>query len=138
GAALILGAAVSTGLFNVLQKPLLRRYNPLAVTASSIWIGTICLLISAPGLGAAVREASLADTLAVVYMGVFPAALAYVLWGYLLSRLPASVVGGFSYLVAPLAAGFGWFFLSEAPSIASLVGGLVSIGGVVILNRWGR
>jgi len=137
GAAMILGAAVATAAFNVLQKRLLKKYTALQVIAFAMWTGTTFMLVFAPGLISAVRSVPLEATCAIVYLGVFPAALAYVLWSYLLSKMPASVCGSFLYLVAPIAALMSWAVLGETPTAISLVGGVVSLAGVVILGTLG-
>jgi len=138
GAMLILGAEVATAAFNVMQKHLLEKYTALQVMAFAMWTGTVPMLVFLPGLLSAVCSASVQATLAVVYLGVFPAALAYVLWSYLLSKMPASVCGSFLYLVAPIATVMGWIALGETPALVALLGGCVSLAGVVILNKLGR
>jgi drug/metabolite transporter (DMT)-like permease len=138
GALLVLGAAVATAFYNILLKTSLRRYSAMQATAVAFWLGTLGLLVFLPGLPRAVARAPLGVTGAIVYLGVFPAAIAYLMWSYLLSRLPASLVGGFIYLIPPLATAIGWAWLGEAPSPLSLVGGVVSLAGVILLNRFGR
>lgn len=138
GAMLILGAAVATAVFNVVQKHLLEKYTAMQVMAFAMWAGTALMLVFSPGLLSAMRSAPLNATLVVVYLGVFPAALAYVLWSYLLSKMPASVCASFLYLIAPIATVVGWIALGETPTLVSLLGGGVSLAGVVILTQLGH
>jgi drug/metabolite transporter (DMT)-like permease len=138
GALLILLAAVSTSVYNVFQKPLLKRYSALQFTASAIWIGTLFMLVFLPGLPQAVAEAPPGATWAVIYLGVFPAALCYVTWTYVLARMPASIAGSFIYLVPVMATLIAWFWLGEMPAWLSLVGGAISLSGVVLINYRGR
>jgi len=134
GALLILGAALSSSLFNVLQKPYLRRYRALDLTAYAIWAGTLPMLLFVPGLGRAVAAAPLPATLAALYLGVFPAALSYVGWSYALSRAPASVVASFLYVSPPMAILIAWVWLGVAPAPLSLLGGAIALGGVLLVN----
>ena len=134
GAVLILLAAFSTSLYYVLQKPYLGRYSPLQFTACAIWAGTLLMLPFLPGLAGTLRTAPPAATLAVVYLGVFPGAVSYVTWSYVLSRVPASRAGTFLYLAPPLATAIAWIWLGETPPVISLVGGLVSLLGVALVN----
>jgi drug/metabolite transporter (DMT)-like permease len=92
GAFLILLSAFSTSLYFVFQKPLLKKYSALEFTAYAIWAGTFFMLAFSPGLPQAVLKAPIQGTLAVVYLGIFPAAIANFTWTYVFSRIPASNV----------------------------------------------
>lgn len=138
GAFLILLAALATSLYFVFQKPYLKKYSALQFAAYTIWAGTLFMLIYLPGLASGVRSAPLGATLAVVYLGVFPAALAYVTWTYALSRSPASIAASFLYLSPVLATLIAWVWLREVPAVLSLAGGGLSLCGVVLVNTRGR
>jgi drug/metabolite transporter (DMT)-like permease len=138
-ALLILLAAFAQGCFFVLQKPYLATYRPLELSAYAIWAGTLFMLaVFFPGLIAEVRAAPLDATIAVVYLGIFPAAVANVAWAYALALAPASNTASFLYLVPALAIGIAWIWLGEIPSAISLVGGAVALAGVVLVNTRGR
>jgi drug/metabolite transporter (DMT)-like permease len=138
GAFLILLSAFCAGVYFVLQKPYLRKYSALELTAYSIWAGTLFMLFFLPGLTQAVGKAPMNATLAVIYLGVFPAALAYVTWTYVLSRFPASNAVSFLYLNPALAILVAWIWLGEIPTTLSLMGGVLAILGVVLVNTKGR
>jgi len=138
GAFLILLAALGISLYFVFQKPYLKKYSAVQFAAYTIWAGTLFMLIYLPGLAPAVRSAPLGATLAVVYLGVFPAALAYVSWSYALSRSPASIAASFLYLSPVLATLIAWVWLREVPVVLSLAGGGLSLCGVVLVNTRGR
>ena len=138
GAVLILVAAVSSSAYFVFQKPLLEKYDALPMTTYVICAGTFFMLIFLPGLPQAMLSAPLYSTLSVIYLGVFPGALAYVVWTYALSKTPASLVSSFLYLSPVLAILIAWVLLNEVPSSVSLLGGGLSILGVMIVNYFHR
>lgn len=136
-ALLILVSAVATSLYFIVSKPPLRRYSGLEFASYAIWAGTIPMLVFAPGLVTQFGLAQPSATLSVVYLGIFPGAIAYVLWSYALSRMPASSLSGFLYFQPVNAAIIAWVWLSEIPGLLTVVGGIISIAGVVILNTRG-
>jgi drug/metabolite transporter (DMT)-like permease len=137
GAPLLLVAAVALSAYFALQKPYLPRYGPLGVTTYAVLAGTVALLPFAPGLLEAVGKASPGATIAVVYLGVFPAAVAYATWAYALSRLPVSGAASFLYLIPPLTFLIAWTFFGEEPAPLSLAGAAVALSGVALANRRG-
>jgi drug/metabolite transporter (DMT)-like permease len=138
GAGLVLLAAVSASAYNVIQKRMLGRYSPVQITTYAVWAGTLLLLPFAGGLAGEVRRAALADTLSVVYLGVFPAALGYVTWAYVLSKFPAARAASFLYGVPVTAFLVGWVWLGEVPTLVDVVGGLLALGGVAVVNTIGN
>ena len=92
GALVVLGASLCASLYNVLQKRNMCRYVPLEFTTYVIWAGTLRLLVYLPGLVGAVRSAPLGATGAVVYLGIFPGAIAWIWLGEI--RTALSLLGG--------------------------------------------
>jgi drug/metabolite transporter (DMT)-like permease len=137
-AFLILLAALATSVYLVFQKRYLEKYGALAFTTYAIWAGTLLTLVFLPGLVSQVQTAPVGTTVAMVYLGVFPTAIAYVTNAYTFSRMAASRAVSFLYLIPPTAYLIAWLWLAEVPTLVSVVGGLVTLAGVVIVNTRGR
>ena len=137
-ALLVLLAAIVQAGYSVGQKPLLKKYGALRFTTYAVWAGTVMLMIFTPTLINEMPSASTESTLAVIYMGVFPGAIGYLSWSFVLSRLPASIAGSFLYLIPAFAVIIAWFWLGEVPSVLALIGGTLIVIGVITVNTRGR
>jgi drug/metabolite transporter (DMT)-like permease len=71
----------------------------------------------------------------VVYLGVFPTAIAFSTWAYALARTTAGRLSASSYLVPGLAVLMSWLVLSEVPTPLAMLGGLLCLVGVAV-TRW--
>ena len=133
GVVLLVGASVSTSLYFILQRKLMREYTPLEATAYPIFFGTLFMLIFLPGAISDMPGTPLRANLLMVYLGVFPAAVSYLSWGYALSkaRNTASAMM-FLYLVPFVATLLAFVWLGETFSPFAFLGGVVIIGGMVV------
>ncbi len=135
---MVMLAPVAQSIFVTSQKPFLKRYSAFQFTAYALWSGTFFLLVFLPGLLDEIKAAPIRSTLAVTYLGLFPAALGYGTWAYALARFPASRAGSFLYLVPLVALIISWLWLSEIPSLLALVGGVLVLAGVIVVNTRGK
>jgi drug/metabolite transporter (DMT)-like permease len=131
---IVAGTFLSTIYFN-LQKPYLSKYTSLEFTTYIMISGTLCMLFYVPELWSCLQTAPQSSILKIVYLGVLPGALAYVLWTKVQSSLPISRTASFMYLILPMAVFFGWLFLDEMPKPLAFVGAALALTGVVIVNR---
>lgn len=73
--------------------------------------------------------ASSAPVLAVVYLGLFPTALAFNLWGYALKHVPAGVLSSSSLIVPAFVVLLSWLALAEVPPLLAVLGGALCLAG---------
>lgn len=134
GILLILFAAVANSLYDVIQKQLLGKYSPLELTSYFIWSGTFFLLLFSGMLVHDLKSASVSSVLAVVYLGIFPSAIGYLLWSRFLSKSPANIAASILFILPVLSIVIAFIFLKEIPAATSIIGGIIMLFGVFIIN----
>lgn len=133
-AALVLVSVLASAIYFVGQKPLFARSSMLAVTAFTFFVGTLGVLPFAGGLGTALRAAPWSHVAALLWLGIAPTFVGYLAWNIALQRVSASQVSSFIYFSPPIAVLIGWLWLGERPGLLTLVGGAITVGGVVLAN----
>lgn len=131
---LILLAAVSWSFYFALQKHHSRRYDGLTLVCYTVWFGTLLLLAYLPGLVRQVITAPVEVQLAVIGLGIFPSALAYLAWAYVLTHVDLSRATMTLYLIPPTAMAIASFALGERPTLMIIGGALVVLVSVLALN----
>jgi drug/metabolite transporter (DMT)-like permease len=138
GVVLCLVAAVAYAGGVVSQKPLLGRLSALQVTWSACTIGAVACLPYLPALIRGLGSAPASSSGWLVYLGVFPTAVAFTTWAYALARTSAGRMGATTYLVPPVAILLSWLLLGETPPALALLGGVLCLVGVSLTRRPSR
>lgn len=133
-AALVLVSVLACSIFFVGQKPLFARNSMLGVTGFTFFVGMLGALPFGLGLPHALAIAPASHIWALVWLGVAPTFIGYIAWNAALQRASASQVSSFIYFSPPIAVLIGWVWLGERPGWLTLVGGVVTVGGVVLAN----
>lgn len=135
---LILLAAVSWSVYFALQKHYAHRYSPLTMACYMVWAGTLMLCVNLPGLPAAVVQAPLAENVAVLVLGIFPSALAYLAWGYVLKHVEVSRASVAMYLIPPVAMVMAATLLGEHTAVQVMLGAVIVLASVAAISLEGR
>ncbi len=130
-----LAAAFFGAVFSILQKPILQTTNPLQLIAIAIWGGTLFLSIYTPQLIHDLKQAKLHDIFAVIYIGIFPAAIAYACWSYGLAKIGVTKASAYVYLMPLMTLFIAWFFIDELPNYIAIIGGCIAMLGSIVINR---
>lgn len=132
GVVLALAAAALYAVGVLLQKQALATVDAVTVTWLGALAGTAATLPFLGSLVAQLRSEPWSVTAGVVYLGVFPTAVAFLLWSYALARTSAGRMAASSYVVPGIAVLLSWLLLAEVPAAVALVGGAVSLAGVAL------
>lgn len=132
GVALCLLAAVAYAGGVVAQKPALGSASALQVTTYGCLVGAVVCLPFAGQLVHEAADAPVTATLNMVYLGVFPTALAFTTWAYALARTTAGRMGATTYAVPALVVLMSWLALGEVPGLLTLAGGVLCLAGVAV------
>ncbi|RHW34698.1 DMT family transporter [Lysinibacillus yapensis] len=138
GVFLTLLAAIATSIFFVYQKPLFKKYSAIELTAYFTWAGTIPFLFFAPGLLETIETVPVSVNITVLYIAIFPTAIAYLTWAYALSQANASSISSILYLEPVIAILVAWVWLKELPASLSIIGGMIAISSVLLVNVYGK
>ncbi|WP_329344431.1 DMT family transporter [Streptomyces sp. NBC_00663] len=132
GVVLCLLAAVAYAGGVVAQKPALGAAGALQVTTYGCLVGAVVCLPFAGQLVHQAADAPVSATLNMVYLGVFPTALAFTTWAYALARTTAGRMGATTYAVPALVVVMSWVVLGEVPGPLTLAGGVLCLAGVAV------
>ncbi len=132
-------AAALFAVYNLLQRRLARNYEPRVITAYSFLLGAILLspylLQAAPQIAAA----PFSHSLVALFLGVFPSALAYLLWGKALSVAPqTSSVTNYMFLTPFLSLILELSLLRQYPDMGAILGGLIILASLVLFSVAGK
>ncbi|MEC2799662.1 DMT family transporter [Bacillus thuringiensis] len=134
GGLFILLAAISESLYFVFQTSYLKKYGFLPFTIYTILSSTVCMLIFLPGMYTEILAAPLEVNVSVLYLGLFPTVLPYIALAYIISHAGAAEATSSLYLTPVTACFIAWLWLGEVPTLVSIIGGGITILGIVIAH----
>lgn len=138
GIVLGLLAALLYALGVLVQKVALRDTDALSATWVGCAVGAAALLPFLPQTVVELGSAPAPAVWAMVYLGIFPSAVAFLLWAYVLKRSPAGVTASATLAVPAIVVLLGWLLLGELPTLLGMIGGVLCLIGVAWSRRPAR
>jgi len=128
------GAAMVWSIYTVGARSLTHRHGSLAVTAWTVWVGTVGLvLLGLPSLAdTALTEVPATTWAAVGYAGILALSVAYAIWYRSVRRIGTARTSAYSNLVPVVALLVAWIWLDEVPSVTQLLGAAVILAGLSV------
>jgi drug/metabolite transporter (DMT)-like permease len=135
GIVLALLAAVLYASGALLQKVTLRTVDAVTATFWGCLVGAVVLVPFAPQFVAETVVAPPSALAVVVYLGVFPTAIAFSTWAWALARTNAGPMTATTLAVPAIAVVMSWVLLGELPTTLAMAGGVLCVVGVAISRR---
>lgn len=137
GELMMFAAVVSWALYTLLGRKVMGGLTPLAATNYAALWGTLLLgLMAAPHFDTLhPTHFDVSMVMSLLYLGVFGTALAFVWYYTSVKKLGASVTSIFNNLVPVFGVAISVLVLGEPLLVSMLVGGAVTIAGVMMVSR---
>lgn len=134
GITCLLLAVACAVFYGLMQKKLLKRFKAIELVCLSIFSAFLAQLIFLKDLAHEIAHASWIGLSLGIYLGVFPAALAYLGYTIALTRL-SMIKANMSIFILPfIALLMGWIILGEKLSVLGLMGALLALAGPVLIH----
>jgi drug/metabolite transporter (DMT)-like permease len=132
--------ALCGATYNVWSRPLLARYDALAITAQSMLAGTVALapLALAQGLFSRLPMVTPLGWAAVLFLGIFGGAVGFGLWIWALRHSTPSRVAVFLALNPITAITLGVVLLGESAGVRLFVALAMVIAGIQLASKKAR
>jgi drug/metabolite transporter (DMT)-like permease len=133
GIGLLLFACFAWAFYSVPAKAIIPRYGSLSITAMSLLIATLpMLLFASPSTIDTLRAMTGRQWLELAFLAFVSSFIALIGWTYATARLPASTIGASLYVIPVIAVVAGSAFLGEAVTLSTILGGVLILGGVAV------
>lgn len=140
GDLLIVANPICWSIYTVLSKPMLKEYSPLKLTAITMAIGAVPLVIVAlPSLNQQNWTAISTNAwLGLAFSAFFAIGLGYVIWYTGVSRIGSARTSLYDNLVTVFALASAWILLSESMTAVQIAGAVLVFVSLYVVRRKNR
>ncbi len=137
GDLLIVANPICWSIYTVLSKPMLKEYSPLKLTAVTMAIGAVPLvIIGVPTFGTQDWAAiSFNAWLGLGFSAFFAIGIGYVIWYTGVSRIGSARTSLYDNLVTVFAVASAWILLSESMSVVQILGAVLVFVSLYLVRR---
>jgi drug/metabolite transporter (DMT)-like permease len=137
GDLLIVANPICWSIYTVLSKPMLKEYSPLKLTAVTMAIGAVPLvLVAIPSLNQQNWTAiSMNSWLGLAFSAFFAIGLGYVIWYTGVSRIGSARTSLYDNLVTVFALASAWILLSESMTAVQIAGAVLVFVSLYVVRR---
>jgi len=136
GCLLVLASALCWAIYSIIGKNLLKKYDPLKVTANAFLFGTLCYIpFMIPYLSYDVSNISFSGLIAILYLGVFCSVIGYLIWYVILSKQDAARTAVFLTLIPFFTIILSMVFVGEKMTFLFFIGAMFIMCGVYLTQK---
>ena len=139
GALAVLLAAMMGAGYTVVGKKMLKKYSALSLTVYVCLLGSLGLIpFISSSLFEEVAAMSLTGWSVVIFLGIFPTVIGYVLWYVALEVKSASKISVYLYFIPVLSTIISYIFFRDEITWLFVFGGALVIIGLHVVNKQSR
>ena len=137
GDLLIVANPICWSIYTVLSKPMLKEYSPLKLTAVTMAIGAVPLvLVGIPSLGTQNwAEISTSSWVGLGFSAFLAIGLGYVIWYTGVSRIGSAKTSLYDNLVTVFAVASAWIIMSESMTWIQILGAVLVFASLYLVRR---
>ena len=133
--AVLIGALVGAG-YTIAGKKMLSRYSALSLTVYAFLLGSLGLLpFISTSLFEEVAAMSITGWSTVIFLGLFPTVIGYVLWYVALEIKSASEISVYLYFIPVLSIVFSYILVRDKITWLFIFGGALVILGLYVVSK---
>ncbi len=137
GDLLVLGSALTWGVYSTVNKKISLSYPPL-MTILYLFVMMAIIIVPFNINNTAINSVvhlSLIGWISILFLGLLCSGAAYVIWAYALRDMESAKVGAFLYFEPFVTVAAAWFFLKEEITLLMLISGIIITLGVFMVNK---
>jgi len=134
GIFFLLAAVFCAVFYGLMQKKLLKKFKAIELVCLSIFSAALIQIVFLPSLISELSRASFLSISLGIYLGIFPAALAYLGYTIALTRFSMVKANTSLFIMPFLALLMGWVILGERLSLLGIMGGILALLGPVLIH----
>ena len=132
-------AALCFAGYNLIQRFATKRYSSVQSTVYTFTASALMFLFFLPQAVEEVQTAPVGSLLAVLFMGIFPSAIGFLLWTKALSiAKQIGDVTNFMFVTPLLSTLLEVILIGDIPDAGTITGGVMILLGVALFNNRGR
>lgn len=133
GIFMLVGSSLSAAAYSLIQRQLLKTYEPLAVSLYSMIIGGLLLQVFLPPAIPQILASPPQAWAIVLYMGVFPGVVGYAVWCKALSMAHhTNDVTNYLFTGPMIATVMAYLIGGEVPTLPTVLGGVITVAGLLL------